>query len=66
MDSSSVFDLTAWEIIKWTCLNAAKFLNIDNVFGSLEIGKSPGLNIVSGIDFTKQQLSNEAELKVLI
>lgn len=55
-----------WELIKWASLNPAKFLQIDNEFGSLEIGKKPGLNIISGIDFTNEKLSEHSQLQVLI
>lgn len=34
------------DVLKWATLNGAEFLGIDNQFGSLEVGKSPGvLNI---------------------
>lgn len=58
--------LSVWELIKWASLYPAQNLKIDNDFGSLEIGKKPGLNLISGIDFTNNQLTNQAELKILI
>ena len=58
--------LSVWELIKWGSLNSAKFLQIDNEFGSLEIGKKPGLNIISGIDFTSEKLTSQSLLQVLI
>ncbi|MCY1634463.1 amidohydrolase family protein [Marinifilum sp. D737] len=58
--------LSVWEIIKWASLNPAQNLKIENDFGSLEIGKKPGLNLISGIDFTNNQLTSQAELKILI
>jgi imidazolonepropionase-like amidohydrolase len=59
-------ELSVWEMIKWGTLYPAQKLNIANCFGSLEIGKKPGLNLISGIDFSSNQLSSNAELKVLI
>lgn len=35
------------DILKWATLNGAKFLGIDNTFGSIEKGKTPGLNLIS-------------------
>ncbi|MCT4601358.1 MAG: amidohydrolase family protein [Marinifilum sp.] len=58
--------LSVWEMIKWASLNPAQNLKIDHDFGSLEIGKKPGLNLISGIDFTSNQLTIQAELKILI
>ncbi len=35
------------QLIKWGCLNGAKLLGIDSKYGSIEIGKSPGLNLIN-------------------
>ncbi len=35
------------EFLKWATLNGAKFLGIENTFGSLEKNKKPGLNLIS-------------------
>jgi cytosine/adenosine deaminase-related metal-dependent hydrolase len=34
------------ESIKWATLNGAEFLGIDSQFGSFEIGKKPGVNLI--------------------
>jgi cytosine/adenosine deaminase-related metal-dependent hydrolase len=34
------------ETIAWATLNGARFLGIDDKFGSIEIGKKPGLNLI--------------------
>ena len=34
------------DLLQWATLNGAKFLNIDSAFGSLKVGKKPGLNLV--------------------
>ncbi len=39
------------DLLKWATLNGAKFLGIDNTFGSIEKGKTPGLNLINK-DFT--------------
>ena len=35
------------ELLKWSTLNGAKFLGIENTFGSIEKNKKPGLNLIS-------------------
>ncbi len=35
------------EILKWSTLNGAKFLGIENTFGSIMKNKKPGLNLIS-------------------
>jgi aminodeoxyfutalosine deaminase len=35
------------EFLKWSTLNGAKFLGIENTFGSIEKNKKPGLNLIS-------------------
>jgi len=54
------------KIIKWVTLNGAKALKIDNTFGSIEVGKSPGLNLISNFDFEKMQITENSQIKVLI
>jgi cytosine/adenosine deaminase-related metal-dependent hydrolase len=34
------------ESIKWATLNGAEFLGIDSKFGTLEVGKKPGINLI--------------------
>lgn len=34
-------------LLKWACLNGAEYLGIDQSFGSMEIGKKPGINLIS-------------------
>lgn len=38
------------ETIKWATLNGARFLGIDQQFGSIEKGKKPGLNLITYTD----------------
>ena len=42
------------DLLTWATKNGAEFLNIGSQFGSLEIGKKPGLNLIT--------LSNEFEI----
>ena len=39
------------ELLTWATLNGAKFLGIDSQYGSLSVGKKPGINLIKlGID----------------
>jgi cytosine/adenosine deaminase-related metal-dependent hydrolase len=38
------------QILQWATLNGAKFLGIDDEKGSIEVGKKPGLNLLTGMD----------------
>lgn len=58
-------DITFNQLLKWATLNGAKFLAIDNRFGSLEKGKKPGLNVITNFDFQKMHLSESSQIKVL-
>ncbi len=35
------------QLLKWATLNGARFLKIDQQFGSFEIGKKPGVNLIT-------------------
>jgi cytosine/adenosine deaminase-related metal-dependent hydrolase len=41
------------QILPWATLNGAKFLGIDEDKGSIEVGKTPGLNLITGLDGLK-------------
>lgn len=48
----------------WATLNGARFLGIDKKFGSIEIGKKPGLNLITHVrDF---KLTPESKVKRLV
>lgn len=44
------FDLSIDELLVWATLNGARFLRIDDLFGSLEVGKRPGVNLLEFSD----------------
>lgn len=58
-------DVPFTKILKWATLNGAKFLTIDNRFGSLEKGKKPGLNLITNFDFQNMNLTENSQIKVL-
>ena len=58
-------DLSFDLLLKWATLNGAKALKIDKDFGSIELGKKPGLNLITNFDFQKMKISNKSDVKVL-
>ena len=59
-------NITINQILQWGTLNGAKALNIESKFGSLEKGKTPGLNLISNFDFKNKQLTDKSEVKALL
>ena len=51
-------------ILKWATLNGAKFLGIDQDYGSIEIGKKPGLNLITEVKAMK--LSPQSRVQKLV
>ena len=51
-------------LLEWGTINGARFLGIDDEKGTLELGKTPGLNLITGLDGFK--LTPEAEVKKLV
>jgi cytosine/adenosine deaminase-related metal-dependent hydrolase len=45
--------LSTATLIEWATVNGAKYLGIDDEKGTLEAGKSPGLNLITGLDGLK-------------
>ncbi len=41
------------QLIEWGTLNGAKYLGIDDEKGTIEPGKTPGLNLITGLDGSK-------------
>ncbi len=42
-------ELTLGELLEWACLGGARFLGKDNVIGTIEPGKRPGLVLIDGL-----------------
>ncbi|WP_158825290.1 amidohydrolase family protein [Mucilaginibacter lacusdianchii] len=51
-------------LLEWATLNGARFLGMDDELGSLEIGKTPGLNLITGLDGLK--ITPDTQVKRLI
>nr|WP_294793185.1 amidohydrolase family protein [uncultured Mucilaginibacter sp.] len=51
-------------LLQWATINGAKFLGIDQEKGTLEPGKTPGLNLISGLNDLK--ITDETKVRRLI
>jgi cytosine/adenosine deaminase-related metal-dependent hydrolase len=49
------------EILEWSSYNGAKFLGIEDKFGSLEKGKRPGIVLVDNIDWNSMKLTEKSK-----
>ncbi|MGI8892637.1 MAG: amidohydrolase family protein [Bacteroidia bacterium] len=58
--------LSLEELIKWSTLNGAEFLEIDNWCGSLEKGKKPGINLITLIDLRMFEFNENSGVIKLI
>ncbi|MFA6246194.1 MAG: amidohydrolase family protein [Mucilaginibacter sp.] len=51
-------------LLKWGTINGAQFLGIDDEKGTIEAGKTPGLNLITGMDGFK--LTADTKVKKLV
>ncbi len=54
------------KLIESATLNGAKALQIDRKYGSIEKGKTPGINLITSFDSIKMTLKPESKIKVLV
>ncbi|HEX2935782.1 MAG TPA: amidohydrolase family protein [Bacteroidales bacterium] len=54
------------DLITWATLNGAKALGFDSKLGSIEKGKTPGLNLITNINFSEMKLTSQSEVNVLV
>ncbi|MDO3626830.1 amidohydrolase family protein [Mucilaginibacter sp. BT774] len=52
------------KLIQWGTLNGARYLGIEDDKGTLEIGKTPGLNLITGLDGLK--ITAESKVQRLV
>ena len=53
------------ELLKWSTLNGAEYLKINDVFGSFEKRKRPGINLIENADLLNIRLKEESRIRVI-
>jgi len=54
------------EIVTWATVNGAIALEMDSWAGSIEVGKRPGINLITGMDLQNLHLKPQSRIKKLI
>lgn len=57
-------EVSLQKVLQWGTLNGAEFLGIDDDKGSIEVGKTPGLNLLTGLDALT--ITSDTKVKRLI
>jgi len=57
--------ITLSDMLTWSCNNGAKALSITDRYGSMEIGKRPGINLIYDLDVNNLALLPETKVRVL-
>ena len=53
-------------LLQWATINGARLLNFDRDLGSIEEGKTPGLNLIEGMDMENLRLTPESSVRKLV
>jgi cytosine/adenosine deaminase-related metal-dependent hydrolase len=53
-------------LLTWATLNGASFLGFDKELGSIEKGKSPGLNLITDVDLNTLRITPDSKIKKLL
>ena len=53
-------------LLTWSTFNGAKFLGIENLFGSLEKGKKPGIVLLENLDLENLKLNKNASVNRIL
>ena len=54
------------KVLTWATLNGAKALDADKTFGSLETGKSPGINLIEDFDFKNMKPLKSSTIRRIV
>ncbi len=53
-------------LLKWATINGAEVLGMGKTIGTIEVGKTPGLNLIKGLGSEKFELNERAEVQRLV
>ncbi len=53
------------QLLKWACLNGAKFLKKEDALGSIEVGKRPGVVYISNVDSEGNLTADSASNRIV-
>ena len=59
-------EVTLEELVRWASFNGAQALQVEDIYGSIETGKKPGINLITGIDFRNMKLTEKSSVKRLV
>lgn len=59
---NSFSELSFAEVLCWATVNGAKALELDSHFGTIELGKSPGLNLITPFDFKNGTIRDDSRV----
>ncbi len=59
-------EITLQELVEWGCWKGAQALGLTDLFGSLEPGKKPGVNLITGVVLQELKLTENSKAKRLI
>ncbi len=59
-------EITLQELLDFACLNGAEALGFGDQLGSFEIGKKPGVNLLTKLDLKELKLTKDTQVKRLL
>jgi len=54
------------DLIEWACINGARALGLEKKLGSFDRGKTPGINLITGMDLKNLKLTSISRVKKMI
>lgn len=59
-------DIPLETLLKWATVNGAELLSIHQKFGTIEVGKKPGINLIENLDLENFKLTPDSKVVVLL